>query len=68
MIYVAQTMQSRERTLMRTAPVAAPDHRRPLSGTRLLGGNPLDDPSMLDEQFDELGCEVSVLLKIANQA
>lgn len=53
---------------IRSAPISNPSGRRAFSSAEWQFGPRLNDPTLLDEQFDEMGCEVSVLLRIANQA
>jgi len=60
-------LSSAARTGLRSAPVSSPDGRRPYSAHRWPGGELLNDPMLLDEEFDEIGCEVPILLRIVNQ-
>lgn len=67
MIHVVRPIPTQARAAMRSAPIASSDWQRPHSARRWPGGNPMDDPSILDEEFDEMGCEVPTLLRIVNQ-
>ena len=55
------------RAALRSAPVSIPGGRRPSSARRWPGGELLNDPMLLDEEFDEIGCEAPMLLRIVNQ-
>lgn len=57
---IRSLLPSPARAGLRSAAVTSPEGRRP-------GGELLTDRSLLDEEFDELGCEVPVLLRIVNQ-
>lgn len=50
---------------LRSDAVTAPDGRR-ASARRWPEGDLLNDPSLLDEGFDELACDLSVLLRIVS--
>lgn len=43
------------------------DGSRPLWHHRWTDGDPFADPTLLDQQFDEMGCEPAMLIRIANQ-
>lgn len=66
MIHVVRPVLSRFQTL-RSAPIKSPDGRDPLWRHRTSGRDALVDPMLLDPLFDEMGCDASVLLRIANQ-
>ena len=66
MIHVVRPVLSRSQPL-RSAPIKSPDGRNPLWRHRPSDGVPLNDPMLLDPQFDEMDCEASVLLRMTNQ-
>jgi len=55
------------KSTMRLAPIAAPQHRRSLFAGQWPDGYPLEDPMFLDAEFDEFGCEVAMVLRLASQ-
>lgn len=52
---------------LRSAPIKSGDCRDPLWRHPLSEGDTIFDPMLLDPLFDEMGCDTTVLLKIANQ-
>lgn len=66
MIHVVRPVLSRSQTL-RSAPIKSLDGRDPLWRHRQSEVDTLFDPMLLDPLFDEMGCDASILLKIANQ-
>lgn len=58
---------SRIPAAMRSAPIAKPDVRRAYLDRHWPSGDPSTDPSLLDEEFDDLGCDAQVLLRVVNQ-
>lgn len=67
MIHVVRPTFAQARTSTRFTPPPNPDGRCPYWNRGSLDSDPVQDPSLLDQQFDEMGCEVSMLLRIANQ-
>lgn len=67
MIHGIRPKLTHARAAMRSAPISVPQCRRPCSAHPRPRDGFLNDPSILDEEFDELGCEVPMLLRIVNQ-
>lgn len=67
MIHVVRPVLTQTRASTRLAPNSDPGARSSYWNRGSLDGDPIEDPSLLDEQFDEMGCEVPMLLRIANQ-
>jgi hypothetical protein len=66
MVHGNRPKLSHARAPMRSVPISAPDGRR-CSARPTAGDELLNDPSILDDEFDEFGCEVPMLLRIVNQ-
>ncbi len=67
MIHVVQPTLAQAQRAMREESIFGLKARRPLWGGRPLAADPMNDPTLLDDQFDELECDMAVLLRIANQ-
>jgi hypothetical protein len=66
MIHVVQPTLAQAQRVLHAALIFSPA-RRPLWGGRPLAADPMNDPTLLDDQFDELECDMAVLLRIAIQ-